>query len=381
MVMSSVMNELVKKIIQETIRIQQIPSPTFEEAERAGFIKKRFEEEGFLDVRMDSVNNVYARIKGGNKSPVVVSAHLDTVFDRSVDLGVRVEPDRIFGPGIGDNSLGLAFLVLMKQVLYSLKALPEGDIILVANACEEGTGDLKGMKEAFAQTVNENPLAYIVLEGSSGANCIYTRGVGSKRYKIIAMGKGGHSWHDFGNSSAIHGLVRLAAELTKLSVPKGLPKTTFNIGVITGGTTINSIAQTASLLLDLRSETHEGLGMLEKQAKKMINGFIMEDISIRVELIGDRPSGGISETSPLVRLCRSVFWDTGFQDVEYKSGSTDANIPFSHGIPAVCIGICDGKDVHKPTEYVMTDALDRAARKVGRIVAGVWQMEKASQVI
>lgn len=145
--------ELVEKIINETIAVQQIPSPTFEETERAWYVKKRFMEENFTDVFMSPVNNVYARIKGGKKRPVVVSAYLDTVFDRSCDLSVRIEENKIFGPGIGDHSLGVAFLLMMKQILECMDEIPEGDIILAANACEEGIGDLKGMKEVFARTI------------------------------------------------------------------------------------------------------------------------------------------------------------------------------------------------------------------------------------
>jgi len=367
--------ELVKKIIKEAIAIQQIPSPTFEEAKRARYVKNRFVDENFSEVFIDSVNNVYARIKGGEKHPVVVSAHLDTVFDSSCDLSVRIEEDKIFGPGIGDNSLGVAFLLMMKHILQCMGERPEGDIILVANACEEGTGDLRGMKEAFARTIKENPIAYIVLEGSSGADCIYTRGVGSIRFKISAHGRGGHSWHDFGNSSAVHGLVKLAAVLTELSVTVE-PRSTFNIGVITGGTSINTIAQTASLLLDLRSETCDWLDHMVQQVKQMIDKFSMDDITITTEKIGDRPSGMISVASPLISLCHSVFLETGFNDAKFKSGSTDANIPFSENVPAVCIGICDGQDVHKPSECLMTGSMDRAVEKVGKIVSRVWQMEK-----
>lgn len=366
--------ELVDKIIKEAIAVQQIPSPTFEEAERAQYVKKRFIDENFSKVFIDPVNNVYARIKGGKKRPVVVTAHLDTVFDRSCDLSARIEEDKIFGPGIGDNSLGVAFLIMMKQILECMDETPGGDIILAANACEEGTGDLKGMKEVFASTIKENPIAYIILEGSSGVDCIYTRGVGSIRYKISAYGQGGHSWHDFGNSSAVHGLARLAAKLTELK-PLMEPRSTFNIGMITGGTSINTIAQTASLLLDLRSETSAGLEHLIQQAKDMIDEFSMDDICITTEKIGDRPSGMISEASSLVCLCQSIFIETGF-DVEFKSGSTDANIPFSQGVPAVCIGICDGKDVHKPSEYLLIGTMDRAIEKVGKIVSRVRQMEK-----
>ncbi len=368
-------SDLVKKIINEAVAVQQIPSPTFDEAELAQYVKKRFLEEKLSDVFMDAMNNVYARIKGGKKPPVVVSAHLDTVFDRSCDLSVRREEDKIFGPGIGDNSLGVAFLIMMKQILELMDETLEGDIVLAANVCEEGTGDLRGMKEVFSRTIKENPIAYIVLEGSSGANCIYTRGVGSTRFKVSADGQGGHSWHDFGNSSAVHGLVRVAAKLTEV-LPLKEPKSTFNIGVINGGTSINTIAQTASLLLDLRSETNDGLKHLVEQAKTIINGFSMEHIEITIEKIGDRPCGMISESSPLVRLCQSVFLETGF-DVKFESGSTDANIPFSQNVPAVCIGICHGKDVHKPSECLMIDSMDRAIEKIGKIVSRVWQMGQA----
>ena len=163
-------------------------------------------------------------------------------------------------------------------------------------------------------------------------------------------------------------------KLTELS-PSKESKSTFNIGVISGGTSINTIAETASLLLDLRSESASGLDHLVQQVKDMINGFFMEDIQITVEKIGDRPSGMVSEISPLIRLCQSIFLETGFEPV-FKSGSTDANIPFSQGIPAVCIGICDGNGVHKHSECLMTDSMDRAIEKVGKIVTRVLQMKK-----
>lgn len=371
---------LVKEILKETIAVQQIPSPTFEEAARAAYVEKRFKQEGVCDVCMDSLNNVYGRIKGGHNPPVVVSAHLDTVFDRSCDLAVTTRGNKIYGPGIGDNSLGVACLVMMKRILESLDTVPDGDIILAANVCEEGTGDLKGMKEVFKRTIKENPVAYIVLEGTSGANCIYTRGVGSRRYKITAQGQGGHSWNDFGRSSAIHGLVKLAAGLSDLA-PLKTPKSTFNIGVIQGGMSINTIAQTASLLLDLRSETREGLEDLILQTQTVLDNFSMENITLVCDRIGDRPSGMAPENSWLINLCREVFVETGAIDVAFESGSTDANIPFSEGVPAVCIGIADGEDVHKPSESLITDHLDKSVEKVGKIISRVWQEKQAHALI
>jgi acetylornithine deacetylase/succinyl-diaminopimelate desuccinylase-like protein len=363
----------VEPILNETIAIQQIPSPTWGEERLARYVENRFTEMGYADVFKDQENNVYARIKGGKNPPIVVSAHMDTVFDLSCDLRVTRQENKLYGPGIGDNSLGVACLVLMGPILESLSSEPDGDIILVANVCEEGTGDLKGMRAAFDRTIQEGPLAYIVLEGTSGTHCIYTKGVGSRRYKITAHGQGGHSWNDFGNSSAIHSLVKLGAQIADLS-PMTAARSAFNIGVINGGISINTIAQTAYFLLDLRSETREGLDDLINQTQTILNDFSMDHISITAEQIGDRPTGEISESAPLIKLCHSVFLETGFNAVQFKSGSTDANIPFSKNIPAVCIGIADGEDVHTPGEYLITDSLDRAIEKVGKIISRVWQI-------
>lgn len=363
--------KLVDALIEETIAIQQIPSPTFEENERAAYVEKRFLDQGYEQVVMDSCCNVYGRIAGGKNRPVVVSAHLDTVFEKTCDLSIQKTKDRIYGPGIGDNSLGVACLVMMKQILDSLDAIPAGDIILAANACEEGTGDLKGMKAVFSETIRHDPIAYIALEGTSGARVIYTKGIGSKRYRITARGQGGHSWNDFGNSSAIHAIVRLGAELTRLK-PSKTPVSTFNIGVISGGRSVNTIAQEASLLLDLRSESQTGLKDLTDQTLAILDSFYMPDIAVTHELIGDRPSGAAPEDSGLIKLCRDVFIETGFHPVEMKAGSTDANIPFSKGVSAVCIGIADGEDAHKESECLIINNLDKSIEKVGKIISRVW---------
>jgi tripeptide aminopeptidase len=364
---------LVEPLIQETIAVQQIPAPTFKEKQRALYVKDRFTAQGYADVFMDHQNNVYGRIKGGDGPPLVVSAHLDTVFGLETDLTVTRAENRICGPGIGDNSLGVATLVMMGRILNCLGTRPRGDIILAANAAEEGLGDLTGMKAVFDHTITENPLAYIVLEGTSGSRTIYTRGIGSKRYKITASGLGGHSWNDFGSSSAIHGLSRLAAELTRLKTVK-TPKTTFNIGIISGGVSVNTIAQEAFLLLDLRSETAEGLSNLISQMTAMTDRFSMPDIRIDRTIIGDRPSGSIPDDCALAVLCRDVFIETGFSSPLFKSGSTDANIPLSRNMPAVCIGMADGEDIHKTTESLLLDNLDRSVEKVGKIVSRAFDL-------
>ncbi|THB75019.1 MAG: M20/M25/M40 family metallo-hydrolase [Desulfobacteraceae bacterium] len=370
---------LVDRLIEETISVQQVPSPTFEEKDLSVHLAGRFKEQGYTRVFTDAAGNVYGRIPGqppgqpghGHPPPLVVSAHLDTVFPKTCDLTVTKEKDRIYGPGIGDNSLGVACLILMKDILAALDAEPEGDIILVGNVCEEGQGDLLGMKAVLAQTQPEHPLAYLILEGTSGSRVIYNKGVGSRRYRITAKAPGGHSWNDFGNASAVHALVRLASDLTQLE-PVASPKTTFNIGTIDGGISVNTIAETASLLLDLRSESQAGLDDLISQTMTMLDQFSVPDVHIACEQIGDRPSGKAPEDCKLVQLCMDVFEETGFFPVELKAGSTDANIPFSKHMPAVCIGIADGKDAHKESEYLLTDGLDRSIEKVAQIVSLAW---------
>lgn len=363
--------ELVDDVIEQTIAVQQIPSPTFKENKLAEYVKTRFKEEGYTDIKIDSIGNVYGRIKGKEKSPVVVTAHMDTVFDADCDLTVRKENNKIFGPGIGDNSLGVACLILMNKIFSCLNTQPEGDIILVGNVCEEGLGDLKGMRTLIHETKDENPVGYIALEGTSGANCIYALGVGSRRYKIIANAQGGHSWRDFGNSSAIHALCVLGARLSDLK-PTVNPKSSFNIGMIEGGMSVNTIAHTAYLMLDLRSESQDGLEDLINQTQTILTQFSMDDVEIVCEQIGDRPSGKALEKTPLVKLCRDVFIETGFK-AEIKAGSTDANILFSKGLPGVCFGIADGRNVHTQDECLIIDNMDKSIEKVGKIISRVWQ--------
>ncbi len=365
--------KIVEEVIEQTISVQQIPSPTFEEEKLALYVKSRFKEEGYENLKIDTQGNIYGRIKGNGGRPVIVSAHMDTVFDATCDLTITKENNRIYGPGIGDNSLGVACLILMKKILSCLDTPRlEGDIILVGNVCEEGLGDLKGMRALINETKNENPIAYIALEGTSGANCIYMQGIGSRRYKITANAQGGHSWNDFGNSSAIHALCVLGARLSDLN-PSTAPKSSFNIGVIEGGMSVNTIAQTAYLMLDLRSESQAGLEDLINQTQTILTQFSMNEVKIVCEQIGDRPSGKAPDNSQLIQLCRDVFVETGFE-ANAKAGSTDANIPFSMGIPAVCFGISNGKDAHTPNEYLMTDNMDKSIEKVGKIISRVWQI-------
>lgn len=373
----------VQKVLDLAIQIQQIPSPTFEENRRASFIHRRFTEEGLLDVSIDQVGNVYARRPGlGKSAPVVVSAHSDTVFPGSTELKVRQEADRVSGPGIGDNSLGVAGLF---GLLWSLNRVRDntdvfgdrvvgaaslpGDLWLVANVGEEGLGDLAGMR-AVVDRFAGYPLAYIVLEGMALGQ-IYHRALAVRRFRITARTKGGHSWVDYGNPSAIHSLSAFINRLTGLDLPK-FPRTTLNVGVISGGTSVNTIAAQACLELDLRSEELPKLEELVSQVEELARAFNRPMMQFDIELIGHRPSGQIPQGHPLVRLAQRSLKSLGIQPC-LNIGSTDANIPLSQGYPAVCLGLTSGGGAHTVDEYINIRPLRQGLRQLVLVVEGAFQ--------
>ncbi|HEY6074551.1 MAG TPA: M20/M25/M40 family metallo-hydrolase, partial [Anaerolineales bacterium] len=253
-----------EKLIELAIQIQQIPAPTFSEQERAGFIQARFKEEGLLDVTQDDLGNVLARLPGtGRGLPLAAVAHLDTVFPLGTDLKVKRDTSSIHGPGLGDNSLGVAALFGLVWKLREKNFQPAGDLWLCADVGEEGLGDLCGMRRVvdhFGTGVS----GYLIVEGLALGH-IYHRAIGVRRYHVTARTAGGHSWSDYGQPSAVHELARLVTQLTSLPVPVQ-PRTTLNVGVIAGGTTVNTVAAEAWFDLDLRSEDPHGLARLTAEA-------------------------------------------------------------------------------------------------------------------
>lgn len=339
------------------IQVQQIAAPTDAEQERAHWIEKIWQQQGLDDVHMDAQNNVYARIPGHKTQPaVMVSAHTDTVFPAETDLTLRTDKaqERVYGPGLGDNSTGVASLMLLGEILQDLPT-PPVDIWLVANTGEEGLGDLRGMRAAVDR-LQSRLGACIVVEGM-GLGRVVFQALGSRRFRITVNAPGGHSWSDFGSPSAVHILVQLAAELAQLQPPTS-PRTTFNIGRISGGTSVNTIAQQATLELDLRSEEGGALNAITNQVMTIVHRYQssvaqQEDVTIAIDLIGNRPSGQIQETHPLVQAAlRSLtHWGVAVKN-DHRISSTDANIPLSRGLPAVCIGITEGGNAHRLEEWI-----------------------------
>ncbi len=365
-----------EQLIDLCMAVQQIPAPTGAEAERAAWIEKRMQAIGLADVERDRLGNVYGRVCGARPQEgpaLLVSAHTDTVFPPEIDLRLcRLDNGLIRGPGIGDNSTGVAGLLMLAETLTQL-APPPVDIWLVANSMEEGLGDLRGMRRvvdrlaAEANGANRSAGssrngrgalgAVIVLEGM-GLGRIVHQGLGARRYRISATAPGGHSWGDFGAASAVHGLVLLAEEIVTMQVPQ-TPRTTFNIGRIGGGTSVNSIAQAAWMELDLRSESTKTLAWLDGQIGEIIARHVQahsayeDGLTLRHEQIGNRPAGGLPFRHPLVQAASTVLQELGIKErSDGRISSTDANVPLSRNIPAVCVGLTEGGDAHRLSEWI-----------------------------
>lgn len=363
------MNDVVNHVIESAIQIQQIPAPTFHEQKRAEFVRGLFLAQGLNDICIDETGNVIARMAGkGDGKPLVVSAHLDTVFPIETDLRVTRGSELIHGPGLGDNSLGVASLLGLFWSLQEKEIQTGGDIWFVANVGEEGLGDLCGMK-AVVDRFGGDIQAYLVLEGLALGH-VYHRAVGVKRYRVTARTSGGHSWSDYGQPSAVHELSKLVVALASLEVPSH-PRTTMNVGKISGGTSVNVIASEASIELDLRSEGQEALTALVSAADKLIHKANRTGVNIEAQVIGQRPAGEISVNHPLVLLGRECLREQGLEP-GLISGSTDANVPMSKGYPAIVLGITTGGSAHTIHEYINTPPIAQGMEQLVRFVSRVW---------
>lgn len=347
----------VDEIVDRIVSIQQVPAPTFHETKRAEFMAAQFRAIDLADVSIDALGNVFGRLPGrspGESQPVVVSAHLDTVFAVDTDLSSTRKGNLVYGPGIGDNATGLGGLLAVAGAIHEHRLVPAADVWFVANVREEGLGDLGGMRavvDRFGAAV-----AYIVVEGGLFGQLSH-QAAGVRRFLIEVTGEGGHSWGSFGTVSAIHVLGRLIAAIDDLAVPTK-PKTTFNIGLVEGGLSVNSIAPTARLWLDLRSEDREELERLVAAVhgvvQAMTRRYPQEETGINIAqtLVGSRPAGMIPRDRPLVMWAETALSYVGCDDVRFIVSSTDANIPLSRGYDAVCLGLTQSGNSHRPDEYI-----------------------------
>ncbi len=345
-------SETVPQLVEQAIAIQQIPAPTFAEARRAAYLEQQFAEVGLVDVAQDELHNVYGRFPGSQPAehhPLIISAHSDTVFPAETDLTIRREDQLIYGPGIGDNSTGVAGLLALVEALQICEIRPLADIWFVANVGEEGLGDLRGMWAVVERFGGE--AVYLIIEGGLYGQ-ISHQAIGVQRFEISISTPGGHSWGNFGQPSAIHELGHLIAAIDKLQLP-ARPKTTYNAGIVEGGTSINTIAQSARMLLDLRSEEPSRLAILLAEVEKLVSlRQQVPKVTVKMTQIGNRPAGHLPRQHPLVQQAKAALKHVGCEKISFIASSTDANVPLSQGFTAVCIGLTESGHAHRLDEYM-----------------------------
>ena len=356
------------------IRVTEIPAPSFQESARAAAVKSLFEQAG-LHVEIDRTGNVVATLPGANSAPgadrrdtVMLSAHLDTVFPAGTDVQVEHDASRWTAPGISDNGTGLAALIAIARALRAAQIQPQLTILFVANVGEEGEGNLRGMRAMIA-AYGSRLKAVIALDGSS-IDHVTTKALASRRVEVVITGPGGHSWSDFGLPNPINALVRASVRFINTKVPPS-PRTTFNLGQISGGTSVNSIPHEASLKVDIRSESDDELARLESALRECIAAGVRDEmessrdrsrgkLEFKVDLLGSRPGGELRSDSPLLAALRAADDFVGNQSRAERS-STDANIPLSLGIDAISIGAGgNGGGAHSLQEWY-----DPAGREMG----------------
>lgn len=368
------MTNTIDRIIELAIQIQQVAAPTFHEETRAKFVREMFERERLQDVATDIAGNVYGLLSNGARQkskvkPLVVSAHLDTVFPFDMDVSFKREDDKVFGIGIGDNSLGVAALFGLLWMVRERNTKLDGDVWFVANTCEEGLGDLRGMK-AVVERFGADVQAYLVLEGMALGH-VYHKAVGVKRYRVTARTRGGHSWSDYGQPSAVLELSKLIVQLSALKLP-ARPRTTMNVGRISGGTSINAVPAEAWMELDLRSEGQSELAELVQAVDVLIEAADRPGVRVEASVIGARPAGEMPANHPLVKLAQACLHEQGL-DAMLTSGSTDANIPLSRGYPALVLGVSKGGGAHTKNEFIETASVEKGMEQLARFVERVWE--------
>jgi acetylornithine deacetylase/succinyl-diaminopimelate desuccinylase-like protein len=340
--------EIARRSEEETlaaqVRLSEIEAPPFKEARRGQAVQAEFIQLGLENVRVDAVGNVIGERRGRSSKPsVVFSAHLDTVFPEGTDVKVRREGNKLFGPGISDDSRGLAVLLATVRALQNAKVQTEGPIIFVSTVGEEGLGDLRGVKHLVSDSLKGRIDRFVSIDGT-GLTITHVS-IGSHRYKVTFKGPGGHSYGAFGNANPIHALGRAIAAISDLKVP-AQPKTTFNVGRIQGGTSVNSIAFEAWFEVDLRSPDPAELKKIDSLFKTAVEEAVSREnqrwnnrgaISATTELSGIRPAAVMPEVSHIVQTAMAATAKIGVAP-PLREGSTDANIPMSLSIPAITIG-------------------------------------------
>jgi len=332
--------------MEQQVSICEIAAPPFGEAERGKQYARRLTALGMEDVRTDSEGNVISRLPGAKsaKPLIVFSAHLDTVFPAGMDVKVRPEGSRLKGLGIGDDCRGLAVVLAVAKAYREAKVQTKGKVLIVATVGEEGQGDLRGVRHLFSKELKGQVDAFISVDRAGFR--LASRGVGSNRYKVTYKGRGGHSYGAFGMPNPAHAMGRAIARITDIQVPQ-TPRTTFNVGTVTGDTSVNSVPIEVSMELDLRSESPKELAALDERLRAALQYELdagkarwpesKAPLDLKIDVMGLRPAAEPGDEQPIVQKAMASAKALGLPLFATGSGSTDSNLPMSLGIPAVTI--------------------------------------------
>jgi tripeptide aminopeptidase len=339
--------EKSEEITEAQIRICSIPAGPFREEERAEYLRQQFLDLGLAEVEIDDEGNCLGLFKGFANHPLmVVSAHLDTVFSEDTDFTIKKVGERLLAPGISDDGCGLAALLAISEALVTTKTKTYGSILFVGTVGEEGEGNLRGVRHLLTKGKWSGQIDSFLSFDGPGIDRITNQALGSRRYRVKLSGPGGHSWGDFGVPNPVHALGNAISRLASYPLPK-TPRTTFNVGKILGGTSVNSIPAEASMDVDLRSADEIELQRLDAYFRRVVHETVERENSLKrpgdsalilnLDLVGERPSGHTSPDSPLVELAREATRVFG-TEAQLDQSSTDSNVPISLGIPAITIG-------------------------------------------
>ena len=328
------------------LEVARIPAPPFGEGPRAEWLRAKFTALGFSEIEVDEIGNVIAVIPGQDRAlpTVAISAHLDTVFPADTEITISQDRDRIYGPGVSDNAAGLTAMLAIAMCVREARIRSEADLVFIGNVGEEGEGDLRGIRYIFEKSKWRERIGYTIVIDGSGTDAIIGQALGSRRFEVIVRGPGGHSWSDFGQPNPIVAVSRVVSRFSQTPLPSS-PKTTFNFGVISGGTSVNSIPEFAQVSIDLRSASAVELQRLEDELRGVVQTEIPTTardgspakLSWELKKIGDRPAGELAESSRLLEVIRAVDAHLSIPS-QMRRASTDANIPISMGREAITVG-------------------------------------------
>src|SRR3954464_16086594 len=363
------------QLLQWQMEMARIGAPPFGESARAAWLQERFREIGLDDVRIDDVGNVFGTHPGFGRRYVALTAHIDTVFPANTPLNIRQQGSRIYGPGVSDNGAGVVAMLAIASLLRSVRIRHALPFVFIGNVGEEGEGDLRGMRHIFSAPRWKDSIAHTLVLDGAGSDTIVAEALGSRRFEVIVRGPGGHSWSDFGAPNPIVALGR-AIQLFSQTRVSSSPKTTFNIGVIRGGTSVNSIPESASMRVDIRSSSAAEIDRIDLELRRAIDQSVQEEqsrspqrrdplhyrASLTAEMvpIGNRPGGELDPNARAIQIAHAVDFHLG-NSAQIQRASTDANIPISMGREAIAIGAGgNGGGAHTLQEW-----FDPTARALG----------------